>query len=283
MKIRRSNLTQKSHNRSFTLVELMVAMAISALIAVAINQVFSASTRIIKNVSYKNSATAEARFIFDRLARDFSKMPLGKDFDYQLNPQAEGTKLQFFSKIRGLEGDRRLSVISYRTEEPQKRCYRLLRAIKGVDWADAGYMGMDTNGLTVRFSDLPQKLIAKNKDYELISDNLIKMDISFQRKSDGELIRELPAGLQGSSQITNVASVVITLAMLDAGTVAKTTPSEVKRVAERLTVAPDRILTFSHWSTNLITINDKGSDALSSQVARQTMLFQRFYRIGTSP
>lgn len=65
----------------FTLVELLVAIAVLSIIVVAIGQILGTATSITTNNNKHTDANAQARMVFDRMANDFARMLKRTDVD----------------------------------------------------------------------------------------------------------------------------------------------------------------------------------------------------------
>jgi prepilin-type N-terminal cleavage/methylation domain-containing protein len=66
----------------FTLVELMVAIAILAIIVVAVAQIVGTASKLTTVTTKHIDANSQARTVFDRMANDFARMVKRNDVDY---------------------------------------------------------------------------------------------------------------------------------------------------------------------------------------------------------
>src|ERR1035441_2337099 len=76
--------TSQSHSRraGFTLVELLVAIAVLAIILVAAATILSTTAALTTVTNKHMDANDQARMVFDRLGNDFARMVRRKDVDY---------------------------------------------------------------------------------------------------------------------------------------------------------------------------------------------------------
>jgi prepilin-type N-terminal cleavage/methylation domain-containing protein len=81
-----TNMTSKSRTRhlstGFTLVELLVAIAVLAIIIVAASQILSTAAKLTTVTSKHMDANDQARMVFDRMANDFARMTRRNDADF---------------------------------------------------------------------------------------------------------------------------------------------------------------------------------------------------------
>ena len=97
----RSPRPSASTEAGFTLVEMLVAMAILALIMVLVSQLTN-SAMLSTGLSGKHLDTdSEARAVFDRMSADFARMPQRKDVDFIFAKQPGSDKMFFFSEAPG--------------------------------------------------------------------------------------------------------------------------------------------------------------------------------------
>ena len=114
-------VTARRPSDAFTLVELLVSIAVLAIIIFMLGQLGSHSAAISRTGSKHIDTDTQARAVLDRMALDFGKMLKRTDIDYYVkapigykNPKAhgKGLKLQtgqqgndqiaFFSQVPGL-------------------------------------------------------------------------------------------------------------------------------------------------------------------------------------
>lgn len=170
--------------RGFTLLELMVAIAVTALIGVLIVQIIAATTAATRQSNKGIDAAAQARLAFDRLGMDLAARVRRSDVDFFAG--TNGDFLAFYSEVTSAgvssADNRGVSVVGYRigtNAETPRRC--LLRAAKAIAWSDAGFVGKDTNGL-------PAKVTAPS-DPDALAPALLHTAVGFQLYPDGQPAR----------------------------------------------------------------------------------------------
>lgn len=128
----------------FTLVELLVSMAVLALILVLVSQMLNATRTITLMGSKQMDADAGARALFDRMAIDIASAVKRADVDYYLkgrpagNVQTGNDQIAFYSEVPGYypspSSQSPVSLVAYRL--PPDR-FRIERLGKGLLWNGA--------------------------------------------------------------------------------------------------------------------------------------------------
>ena len=136
--------------RAFTLVEMLVALAIVGILVVMINQIMGSASATTMRSQKNLDAASEAQFILDRMAIDFGQMPLRSDVDYEFAdaPLGSGT-IAFYSTVDGLASGsaettataRTLSVVGYKMVTDPVVGPVLERGARQLDWSGGGLAG----------------------------------------------------------------------------------------------------------------------------------------------
>jgi len=178
--------------RGFTLLEVLIAIVVTALIGLLIVQLIGATTSATRQSNRGIDAAAQARLAFDRLGTDLAARLRRRDVDFQATGSfAAGTNnaLLFYSEVTspGLAttNNRGISLVGYRistnTETP-RRC--LLRAGRALNWTDKGFLGSSTNGLAAPLSSSPVSLASD--DFDVLAPAVIHAAVGFQLYPDGK-------------------------------------------------------------------------------------------------
>jgi Tfp pilus assembly protein PilV len=128
----------KAHGKAFTLVEVMVAVVVTAMIVVMMGQLAKNATAVARTSDKHIDTDVQARALLDRMAVDFAKMLKRTDVDYYIkapigykNPNAHGSgkhlktgqpgndQIAFFSQVPGYNSTTStlvspLSLVAYR-------------------------------------------------------------------------------------------------------------------------------------------------------------------------
>jgi prepilin-type N-terminal cleavage/methylation domain-containing protein len=150
------NRTQLGDENGFTLVEILVALAVLSLIVLVIAQIFSASSTAISQNSKNINALDASEAVLQQIGLDISRMVLRNDVDYSFVKNASGTTgnlpgndlLSFYARTTGFSSTtqapstgtlRPLSVVGYQVV--QNSTTNLLELDYGalqVGWDDTG-------------------------------------------------------------------------------------------------------------------------------------------------
>jgi len=201
----------------FTLVELLVSMAVLMLVMVLVAGIMSSATATIGASRKHMDPDSQARLIFDRMAVDFSRMVMRQDVDYHLRKIDGGSdEMAFYGEAPGYYSDagnaapsrnarNPVSLVGYRvlsdTDNGKPRC-QLERGAKGLGWEPNGASWQD-------MAYLPITLIAGanarwpdffttspgDPDFQMVGDQVFRFEFTYVL-SDGTIspkpIRNIP-------------------------------------------------------------------------------------------
>lgn len=89
-------------SRAFTLLELLVAIAVTAVVVTLLLQIISTSSTAWRNVSGKSQAYAGARAAFDALAKSLAQATLNTEYDYYNSSRQSRLILAANNNLSGL-------------------------------------------------------------------------------------------------------------------------------------------------------------------------------------
>jgi prepilin-type N-terminal cleavage/methylation domain-containing protein len=126
-----------SHSRAaFTLVEMMAAMIVLALLLLMVSQLVNQTAKVTSSARRSMDAAIQARMVFDRMASDFARMPKRPDLDYKFTKDAGNDSMIFYSETAGFfpsataVNQSTVSLVGYRVNTS----YQLERAGVGKTW-----------------------------------------------------------------------------------------------------------------------------------------------------
>jgi prepilin-type N-terminal cleavage/methylation domain-containing protein len=233
-----SNKRGSRRSEGFSLVELLVAMAVLAIIGLIIVQLTSSTANVTRLSNRSIDASAQARLAFDRIGLDLKSLVRRDDIDLEAGNPISATRsdvLLFFSSVTSQASslstwqNRGLSLVAYRIalhpdnlNKKQEAIPCLVRAGKAMPWAKSsswsasGFMGLKGNGLPVRLDDdasaFPSDLLptapsaTTASDYDVLASGVIRIVVGFQLYPDKKLVTLLdgstiPGGSTGQGQI----------------------------------------------------------------------------------
>jgi hypothetical protein len=123
---------------AFTLVEILVAMVVLALLVLLVARLFTSAATLTSSGNKRMDADAQSRALLDRMAVDFAQMVKRSDVDYYLKSSAStqigNDQIAFYSTVPGYYpptgSQSPVSVVSYRINAQNK----LERIAKGLLW-----------------------------------------------------------------------------------------------------------------------------------------------------
>lgn len=210
-------MKKQSPAEGFTLIEILVAVTVLAVLAALVVQVTFAVTQGTKISNRGVDAASQARLAFDRLGMDLAAMPRRQDINFVAGNSGDdllmilsGVASADSSLITSANRNRGLSLVAYRVsghsgnEDSRKQprsC--LLRAAMPIPWTmpnGTAYMGLQENGYPVRFGangsyyNFPSELMPKPPstapagatDYDVLAPGVIKVVVGFQLYPDNK-------------------------------------------------------------------------------------------------
>ena len=133
-----------SRHKGFTLVELLVAIAVVAILMAAVIGILSDATLVTTQSRKHMDADGQARMIFDRMGEDFAGMFKRRDVDYLFAKSTGNDTLYFYSDAPALAGTtsaypNSTALIGYRISTS----FQLERMGSGLVWGGAPPNGVD--------------------------------------------------------------------------------------------------------------------------------------------
>jgi prepilin-type N-terminal cleavage/methylation domain-containing protein len=118
---------------AFTLLELLVAMAVMSLVMIAIVAITNGTASLAQGAQNRIGGNAELRTALDRLSADLDLALIRSDLPpISINPNSENATLDFHIAASGYSGDRPISNVRYEiSSSPQG----LVRSIQGFGWS----------------------------------------------------------------------------------------------------------------------------------------------------
>ncbi len=216
-------------NRAFTLIELMVSMAVLAILVMLVAQLMSGATKTTQLGSQRLDADSQARQVFDRMADDFANMVVRPDVDFVFRKNGGNDEAYFFSAAPATapaSGTQQpLSLVGYRVNDN-----KLERFGRGLSWDQAppngpvfltfpaGSTSAD-NSSTIDGANYFQNADA---NYHVLGDGVFRLEFSFLLKATsaqaGALTNNPPTFNNADKTkggLADVQAIVVTLGILD--------------------------------------------------------------------
>jgi prepilin-type N-terminal cleavage/methylation domain-containing protein len=299
----------------FSLIEILVAMVILALILVFVVQMTGGTSKSTSFAVKRLDADAQARLIFDRMAVDFTRMARASDMDYEGkgNPASKtmpgNDQIAFFSAVPGyytaagtppLNATKHLySLVGYTVSTGLDLTPRLVRLAKGLSWetTDAiqditflpGIISLKWPSLwtrsTTEFSGM------EDTDFQAIGSSVVRMEYAYllQATSTGSGSLSISpfllsqAGHTPTDFYRDVAGIVVTLAIVDAKS--RVMISDYTKITSN-TVFPDAEEETSldnQWNTVIEAPDFAANAGIPRAAASAVRIYQRTFYLNPSP
>ncbi|WP_050030947.1 prepilin-type N-terminal cleavage/methylation domain-containing protein [Verrucomicrobium sp. BvORR034] len=275
--------------RGFSLLELLVAMAVLSLLVLLIVQVVNGALGST-NVSRKRiDADSEARRIFDRLTFDLAGMLNRPDVDFLVRKKAGNDEIFFFAeapaRLAGADPAQPVSLVGYRVNEAEQ-CERLGQ---GLSWDAAAPKGP----VFLTFKDSARveestiegayaEVLEDVDQYHVVGEGVFRMEIDFLLKNrvDNETkYSSSPFYTGGTGPFVNqgegmkdVQAIVVTLAVLDANS--RVLAGDMTAVVGKF---PDTVEGATPGSSWQAVAENPDSLGLAIPVAGQVRIYQRIF------
>ena len=224
---------------AFTLVEILVSLAILSLIVVMVAQILSGSSLAISQNTKLMSAVDAAQGVFQQIDMDVSNMLLRDDVDYSFVKATAGSSgnpagndsLAFYSNSSGLSSTgvpatgspRPLSIVAYQVaQNSTSNLLELDYGAQQIDWASGGSEPFTVTSAT-QLLTTPNTLPTV-ANFTLLAPEVIRMEICFQLIADpittdspAQLITSVPPVKlsTGISAIRNLAGIFVGIVVID--------------------------------------------------------------------
>ncbi|MBN8709115.1 MAG: prepilin-type N-terminal cleavage/methylation domain-containing protein [Verrucomicrobia bacterium] len=213
--------SRRRSRAGFTIVEMLVAMAVFAMLLVLITMLFKNASALVMANSKRLDADIQARQLLDRMAVDFAQMLKRDDVDYYMKssaaPQAGNDQMAFFSEVPGYFASTTspqspFSLVAYRVNETASsgRAHSIERLGKGLLWSGVSDPGAKMAFLPLTIKGLwPQAADgSSDTDYEQLGTDIFRFEYFYLLK-DGTLSVDFP------KSITDVAGICVVVAVID--------------------------------------------------------------------
>jgi len=262
-----------SHREGFTLIEVLVSVAVLALLSVLLLRLVTDTQSASRPALRQMGATAQAQVALDRLALDWAALVARPDVPCQLaDAGTNAIALDFFTRVPTSGSGRKISRVSYQMATGLSP--GLKRASKEADWG-AAFMGESAGGVAMTFSDLPVGLQLAASDYDLLAPGTLRMAVRFLRRDTGGVTQNPPTK-NGTVDFDQLAGVLVTLVTLDDQTVKPLTAAERQSLSAAFPDVPDGTLPLSSWEAISSNPGNFPNDIPQSTTS-SLRVFQRFF------
>lgn len=287
----------------FTLVEMLVAIAILALVVVLVSNMLDSVTKVTTVSTKRMESDAQERQLLDRMAVDFAQMVKRKDVSYYVKTagtlQAGNDLIAFFSTIPGYypspSFQSPISLVAYRVNSGK----RMERLGNGLVWngvsvsptlAPVAFLPLTiaaTWPTAVNGSEDPNDPVVKN--FEALGSQVFRFEYYYLLKPDPAtgVARGFSNGALWATTDTfnvgDVAAIVVAIAVLDSASrslltnpqlATLTGPLLLKEAGSWGSITSGQLL--SQWQTALDGVTDMPRAAISG-----IRLYERYFYLSS--
>ena len=230
----------------FTLVELLVAMSVMAVLLAIVSQIVGSAATLTGLSSAHQEADIRARNFFSRMDIDFREMLRRKDVDYYLKdtarPQPGNDRMAFYSDVPGYYPPSNepgpLSLVAYRVGNVPEGLNGVERMGKGLSW-HGGAAGEHP----IVF--LPQTIAATwpavtddrpDSNYEEMGRGIFRFEYYYVLRSG--MLSAVPwdanEGHDAIDGLTDVSAVVVVIAVVDSAAGLHITNNQLEALAQSM-------------------------------------------------
>jgi len=217
------NLMMRESTDGFTLIEILVSIAVVTLIVVSVSRLLDGTILLIDLGNRRAEADNQVRRFLDRIAIDFDQMLLRSDVDYYLktpaNPEPGNDQIAFFSEVPGYYpstcSQSPISLVGYRLNG--RHCAERLG--KGLLWN-----GVSSINAPIVFQ--PQTIIGTwpaatndmaDSDYEIAAANIFRFEYYYLLKGGRSSTTpwDVAAGHTTPDGMRDVTAIPVAIATID--------------------------------------------------------------------
>ena len=299
---------------AFTLVEMLVAIAVLATLILLITRLVDSATTITTLANKRMDAEEHARPVLDRMAVDFAQMVKRPDVSFYLkaggssNAMSSGgtgvnDRLAFFTSVPGyypsaLSYNSAISLTAYRINaDPNSTAYnKLERMGKGLAF-NAAYatqtpiLFLDSatsptatidNTWPAATRPYPDASYSTDSDYEIAGPQVFRLEYYYfsNAPGSGAALVDYPSTWTSVDHIAinDVAAIVVAIAVVDSSSKALLSNSQLSALAGRLVDYSAGLAPgelLSRWQTTLDGVTDMPRPAISG-----IRLYERYFYLG---
>jgi prepilin-type N-terminal cleavage/methylation domain-containing protein len=242
-----------SQSAGFTLVELLVAMAILAIILVGTAQIAGTAQSSVRWAEKKIASDSGARQLTALLERDLREMIRRPDAPFEFQLQPGNDSLAFLATRAGYargdaSADRAASLVRYESDPDG----RFTRACLGF-----GFEGDDT----VPLDPVAALPAIPEENRQVVSDSVFRVEFEFQQKAPATL-----ASLRG---------IVTTVAVLDPQSRGALASGEIAKLAALFDDSRDAETPAADWTATLLSHSARGTSGIPADVFRGVRVYER--------
>ena len=253
---------------AFTLLELLAAVAVFAILLVCVTQMLNLGQQASSKAFLRIETEQEARFVLDRMAEDLNRAVIRSDVDFQISRLAGNDALALYAEIPTYGAGRRLGLVTYRV-----RPEGIQRGLG--DPGEAGMAFLPRTLLNHSGSTVPPDAVLDDALHDPLSANVLRAEFIAIDQSGNAL----PAAAAWNP--ATVSGLLGVLVVVDKASRELMTDSQVQAVADQFPDLPTQANTkfadiSAPWTTAILSSGFQALD-LPGRVKQNIRVYQRFF------
>lgn len=252
----------------FTLIEVLVGMAVLGLVVVLLSQAASHFSRATISSTQRLESGRQVRALFDRMDFDLRSAinRAGTRIDFRKNesstgaPSSRNDSMVFLTQARSSDPGARLAVVGYEVGEHEMAAHdtvtdTVLRHVDAFSWSD----------------DATRPELSSATQAQAVAPGILRFELSFV-DADGNHIASPPAGGGAAEEafFENIREIVCTVATVDENTLQILSRAQLQAVRDRLPDAVNGESPLANWQALDLS-------TLPSPVNRSIRFHQRIF------
>ncbi len=172
----------RSRGDAFTLIEILVALAVFLLMALLLLQMSDSIMQVTNHSQHRIGADGNALLAMDRISDDVTRAVVRGDLPWRVQKQPGNDGFSFFAAARAYTAGRTTSKIGYKVEDSM-----LKRGVQETSWENSG-----TDALTfipAGSPDFTDYLEIDATNFDVLDPNIFRLEISFLN-AEGDVISD---------------------------------------------------------------------------------------------
>jgi prepilin-type N-terminal cleavage/methylation domain-containing protein len=271
---------QKGGKGAFSLVEVLVAMAIFLFMAVMVASITGGVSRIAGQSQRRMSVDGGVRQSLSRISADFSRAIIRSDLPFRIEKKPGNDSLIFLAAAEGYSTGRGITMLGYQVANES-----LQRGAEATTWTSNGSSALSFTSVANAAAS-SSYLSINSANYEILEPDIFRMEVAFLM-GDGTIQSTVGTNAGGTSYIASFAStartvssdairaVIVTVAAVDSRARALMTPSEYSQLADNFsdaTAGSDPLTAWKGYLTNSPVV-------LPQPVREGIRIYQRYIHI----
>lgn len=242
--------------RAFTLLELLVAVAVLAVVGLVLLNITESTSKVTSLSHRRMSADAGGREALDRFSLDLEHAVRRKDVPSLIEKKPGNDAVAFVAHAEGFDGDRGVSTVAYTV-----RNHMLHRGVEGSSWQS----GAGTRQIAFGGSSLAP---VPPENFDVLASDIFRFELAFLMK-DGSLKTSVP-GLVASPE-NPVQAVVVGVVALDKKARNTLTEDQMDELTSRYADAGDGRDHLQNWD------QAQEGASLPPAVLNSIRVYQRYF------